>query len=695
MPNRLINEKSPYLQQHAHNPVDWYPWGDEAFEQAKARDCAVFVSIGYSTCHWCHVMERESFEDSDIAALMNRAFVNVKVDREERPDIDGIYMTVCQAITGHGGWPLTVLLTPDQKPFFAATYIPPTSRHGRLGMRELIPRVEQLWSGDRGRMEASASQITEMLNEEAAADLSGDLPEYGLVEDAVRQLEQQFDHVHGGFGSAPKFPMPHYAALLLRHWRRTGDEHALEMVTHTLTAMANGGVYDHLGYGFHRYSTDAHWLVPHFEKMLYDQALLAPIYLDAFLASDNPLFAETARRTLAYIDRVLRAPNGGIYSAEDADSEGEEGRFYVWRLSEIEAALGEDKAKAAAAVWSLVPEGNFRDEVTVTKSGTNILHRGNADADVAAELGISIEELPALIEELRGSLFAVRSKRERPLRDEKILTDWNGLAVAAYARAAAVLGEMDYARRAAETASFLLEMMRTPDGGLLHRFKDDEPSIEGTLDDYAFLVHGLLELYLADQNARWLAEAKSLTDAMLERFSHEKGGLYFTSAHAEKLIARRREIQDGAIPSGNSVALQNLTRLGRLLLAPDYEDRGREIARGLAQSLQRFPSAHVMLLANLGVLLDESIEVVIAGDDTQATQVLLDAVRSSYHPNRVIITKGLSEENDALLSSLIPAIDEYVMVDGKPAAYVCRRMVCESPVTDAAERSIRDFKHET
>ena len=684
MPNRLIHEKSPYLLQHAHNPVDWYPWGEEAFEAARRRGCPVLVSIGYATCHWCHVMERESFEDPEIAILMNRAFVNIKVDREERPDVDGIYMTVCQVITGHGGWPLNVLLTPDQKPFFAATYIPPTSRHGRLGMRELVPRVEQIWTAERKRMESSADELTEMLNQEAAADLSGELPQYGSVSDAVSMLERQFDRTHGGFGTAPKFPMPHNMTLLLRHWHRTREQPALEMVTETLTSMARGGIFDHLGFGFHRYSTDAKWLVPHFEKMLYDQALLIPAYLDAYQITGQESFADIARKSIEYVDRDLGSPEGGFYSAEDADSEGEEGKFYLWRLADFEAVLGEEEAGTAAAIWSLTEDGNYRDEVTASKTGANIPHRTLSDDELATALDVLPDELNDHIDRLRERLFEARSSRERPLRDEKVLTDWNGLAIAAFAQASVVLNVPGYAERAARAASFVLDRMKAPDGGLLHRYKDGEASFEGTLDDYAFFVHGLIELYLAEQDARWLAEAKALTDLMLERFSHERGALYFTSESAEKLITRRREIQDGAVPSGNAMAVINLTRLGRILVEPRYEDAARSIVSGLAQSIRKFPTAHAMLLANLAVLLDESAEVVIAGADSEATRALLQAARRTYHPNRVIVTKGLSKENDTLLAKLIPAINLYEMVDGRPAAYVCRRMVCEAPVTDVA-----------
>jgi hypothetical protein len=478
--------------------------------------------------------------------------------------------------------------------------------------------------------------------------------------------------------------MPHNMTLLLRHWRRTREEKALEMVAKTLRSMADGGLFDHLGYGFHRYSTDAKWLVPHFEKMLYDQALLIPVCLDAYQITGQESFADIARKTLDYVDRDLGSPEGGFYSAEDADSEGEEGKFYLWSLADVEAVLGEEDAGTAAAIWSLTEDGNYRDEVTASKTGANILHRTLSDDELATALDVLPNELNDHIDRLRQRLFEARSRRERPLRDEKILADWNGLAIAAFAQASVVLVEQGYADRAARAASFVLDRMKAPDGGLLHRYKDGEASFEGTLDDYAFFVHGLIELYLADQDARWLAEAKALTDLMLERFSHERGALYFTSASAEKLITRRREIQDGAVPSGNAMAVSNLTRLGRILVEPRYEDAARSIVSGLAQSIRKFPTAHAMLLANLGVLLDESAEVVIAGDDSEATRALLQAARRAYHPNRVIVTKGLSKENDGRLAKLIPAINLYEMVDGRPAAFVCRRMVCEAPVTDVA-----------
>ncbi len=480
-PNRLIHEKSPYLLQHAYNPVDWRPWSAEAFEEARRENKPVFLSIGYSTCHWCHVMEHESFEDEEVARLMNETFVCIKVDREERPDIDNVYMRVCQMLTGSGGWPLTLILAPDQKPFFAATYLPKEDRFGQIGMLALIPRIREVWHSRQADILKSAGEISGALGQIASTSSKAPLDEAAL-QNAFQALSSQFDKRHGGFGDAPKFPTPHTLRFLLRYWNRSRDERALEMAERTLQAMRLGGIYDHIGFGFHRYATDREWLVPHFEKMLYDQALLVMAYAEAFQATGNPEYRSTAEETAAYLARVMTSPEGGFYSAEDADSEGEEGRFYVWEEHEVRAALSPEEAELVIRVFHLSENGNFTEQGSRGPAGKNIFHRTKSWTELAAELGVPQPELEASWETARRKLFAWRERRIHPHKDDKILADWNGLAIAALAQAAQSFGAPQYAEAAQRAADFVLSRMRRG-GGLWHRDREGESSVEGNLDD--------------------------------------------------------------------------------------------------------------------------------------------------------------------------------------------------------------------
>ncbi len=552
--NRLAGEKSPYLLQHADNPVDWYPWGDEAFAAAREQDKPIFLSIGYSSCHWCHVMEHESFEDEAVARLLNEHFISIKVDREERPDIDNIYMKVCQAMTGSGGWPMTVFMTPGGKPFFAGTYFPKQSKYGRPGMLELVPHMASLWKNDRKRLEQIGEHTTDALGSHAFTGDEQKLSEK-LLTTAYSRLEASYDDVHGGFGGAPKFPTPHQLSLLLRYWDRTGDARALEIVGTTLRKMYGGGIYDHLGNGFHRYSTDPMWLVPHFEKMLYDQAMLAIAYLEAHQATGNSFYGEVAEEIFTYVLRDLASPEGAFYSAEDADSEGEEGTFYVWKKDEITEVLGEEDGKIFCERYGVTGSGNFE--------GKNVLHISSETG--ADEVGLDT---------MKEKLLTIRSKRPRPMLDDKILTDWNGLMIAALARGTRVTGDPAYAAAAAKAADFILGGMRTSEGRLLHRYRDGESAIPGYLDDYAFLIWGLIELYEATFDAKWLSEALVLAGGMIELFGDRedgRGGFFFTGRDAEKLIVRTKEVYDGAVPSGNSVAALELLRLGRMTGRTDLE----------------------------------------------------------------------------------------------------------------------------
>lgn len=611
--NRLIHEKSPYLQQHAHNPVDWRPWGEEAFAAARAQDKPLFVSIGYATCHWCHVMERESFEDAATAAAMNEAFINVKVDREERPDIDTVYMTACQLMNGHGGWPLNVLLTPEGQPFFSATYLPPDSGFGRLGLKDLCQRVNELWATSRKDLLDSAASVTHTLRlacredgEDTGAP-AGDITPHAdprIMERGFKELEERFDAVHGGFGNAPKFPTPHVLLFLLSLKDTQHGPKALEMASKTLTAMRLGGIFDHVGWGFHRYATDASWLLPHFEKMLYDQAMLAYTYATAYQATGRDAFATTAREVLTYVMRDLLSPEGAFFSAEDADSEGEEGKFYVFSLEEVQSALGED-AELATEVLNCAPGGNFAEEATGKPTGTNILHLSEPLADVAARLEQDPEKLAQRLEAARKTLFSLRERRVRPLLDDKILTDWNGLMLAALAKGSTLPGGERWLRDSRRTAEWLLLHLRTdpvPETNgvrlLLHRYRDGEAGLPAHVNDYAFLCWGLIELYQAGGGDEWLKEAVALCDAMLALFWDEaRGGLFMTSPIAgEQLICRPKELYDGALPSGNSVAALVLERLGKLASRQDLSERAKALRKDASFSVKNQPAAHAFML---------------------------------------------------------------------------------------------------
>ncbi|NGP77238.1 thioredoxin domain-containing protein [Balneolaceae bacterium YR4-1] len=678
--NRLTKEKSPYLLQHAHNPVDWYPWGEEAFKKAKEEDKPIFLSIGYATCHWCHVMAHESFEDKGIAEMMNRAFVNIKVDREERPDIDNTYMTVCQMLTGSGGWPLTILMTPEKKPFYAATYIPKEGRYGRPGMRELIPRINGLWNNERQKVNNSAEEIIQAFQKSNRQE-RGEALTTEILEEAFQTYSQQYDSKKGGFGSAPKFPSPHNLMYLLRYWRHSGEESALRMVTTTLDAMQKGGLFDQVGFGFHRYSTDADWLVPHFEKMLYDQAMLTLAYTEAWQATGNNRFKETADKTIAYVLRDMQHSEGAFYSAEDADSEGEEGKFYVWSMDEIREALPTPEAELAIEVFNMTEEGNYADEASGRRTGTNILHLTKPLENLAEERNMSAEKLKKKINEIREILYHRREQRQRPLLDDKILTDWNGLMIAALAKAGKVFNDHTSIEAAEKAYSFIKDTLIREDGTLLHRFREGESAIRAHTDDYAFLIWGLLELYEATFNTDYLEDAVELNNIFIDRFwDGKQGGFYFTDEESEELLGRKKEVYDGAIPSGNSVALSNLLRIGRMTADVDLETKADELMRLYSSQVKRAPTGFGQFLQGVYFALTESYEIVIAGErDDKATQDMLNRVQSNFIPNKVIL---LHEPGDSKIRDLAPYVKEQRMVDDKTAAYVCRNYSCEMPTQD-------------
>ncbi|MGQ9722161.1 MAG: thioredoxin domain-containing protein [Candidatus Jordarchaeum sp.] len=681
-PNKLILEKSPYLMQHAYNPVDWYPWGEEAFERAKKKDKPIFLSIGYSTCHWCHVMEKESFEDPEVARLMNENFVSIKVDREERPDIDDVYMTVCQMMTGTGGWPLTIIMTPDKKPFFAGTYIPKESRFGLTGMKSLVPRIKEFWEKRRKEVENSADQIIKSIRD-ASREMPGEELGEEILHRCYENLYDVFDEQNGGFGHGRKFPTPHNLTFLLRYWKRTGDGWALRMVEKTLQAMRLGGIYDHVGFGFHRYSVDNQWLVPHFEKMLYDQAMLVTAYTDAYQATGKEEYAQTVQEILTYVLRDMTAPEGGFYSAEDADSEGEEGKFYLWTEEEIRQILSGEEAETVIKIYNIYKEGNFEDEASRKKTGKNIFHLKKPLPEIISDLQMPLEETSELLEKARQKLFLEREKRVHPQKDDKILTDWNGLMIAALAKAAQVFQNPQYLNAAEKAMDFILQEMRNSEGRLCHRYREGDTAILGFLDDYAFLIYGLIELYETNFEVKYLREAITLTGEMIKHFwDDENGGFYFTADDAENILIRKKEIYDGAYPSGNSIAMLDLLSLGRLTSNPEYEEKSAQIMRTFSRTVSRTPMGYTQLMVGLDFALGPSFEVVIAGNTkTDDTKTMLRALREKFIPNKVVLFVP-SDVKSPEITGIAEFTKNQKSIEGKATAYVCQNYACKSPTTD-------------
>jgi len=680
-PNRLIHEKSPYLLQHAHNPVDWHPWSDAAFARAAADNTPIFLSIGYATCHWCHVMEKESFEDEEVARALNDTFVCIKVDREERPDIDAVYMAACHLLSRSGGWPLTVFMTPDKKPFFAATYIPKRSRFGRAGLIELCGQVKTLWAREPHKISATASGVTDALGKafEFAPD---ETPGLRLLDRAYDDIAFSFDGRYGGFEPAPKFPTPHRLSFLLRCHDRTAEPRALEMVTRTLTAMRLGGIWDHVGFGLHRYSTDGQWLLPHFEKMLYDQALTAMACLEASQAAQMPQLARMAEEIFTYVRRDMRSSEGAFFSAEDADSEGVEGQFYVWTLEEFRQALGPEEAAFWEPVFNLKAEGNFQEEASGHRTGANILHLTRPFERWATDLGLTEERLRGRWEGARDRLFGTRKLRIHPLKDDKILTDWNGLMIAALAQGARVVARKGYADDAAQAARFILETLRGSDGRLFHRYREGERAVPGQAADYAFLIFGLLHLYRSTFDVAWAEEAVGLQQVMIDELWDEAaGGFYSIDARNRELPVRPKEIYDGAIPSANSVALFNLLWLSRLTGDARWAERADRILRAFAGSVGRQPSAFTFFLCGLDFALRPGQDLVIAGESgSPDAQRLLADLNLRFAPNQVAQLK--SGDNASQLARFAGYTDGLQLVQDKTAAHLCVGSACKESVTD-------------
>ena len=668
--NRLADEQSPYLLQHANNPVDWYPWGEEAFKKAKELDRPIFLSIGYSTCHWCHVMEHESFEDDSVAKLLNDGFISIKVDREELPEIDHVYMTVCQAMTGGGGWPLTIVMTPAKEPFFAGTYFPKDKRGGRSGLFQILPMITDAWTSKRQDIMTSVGQVKNYLDQ-LNSKPAGNNFSTELINKTYDQFRNGFDEEYGGFFKAPKFPSPHNLIFLMRYHHSFDNKIALEMATKTLKQMRLGGIYDHIGFGFHRYSTDRHWLVPHFEKMLYDQAMIAMAYTEAYHITGEDIFAQTANEIFTYVLRDMTASEGGFFSAEDADSEGEEGKFYVWNEQEIKEVLGENYGKEFNDIFSITTPGNYKDESSGKQTRLNIPHLNNYNSNGNNDL-----------DSAREKLFNIREKRIHPLKDDKILTDWNGLMIAALAKAAIVLNEPGYLDAAEKAAKFVLHSISKGER-LLKRYRNGVAALDAHLDDYAFMAWGLLELYEATFSTKYLSQALDLMNIMVEDFWDDKnGGFFLGSDQSEKLIVRSKTAYDGAIPSGNSVAVMNMVKLTRITGNTKWAELAEKTMRAFSEDVNRTPTGYTLMLTGFMFDTQNSKEIVIVGDSRNRNTIkFLHTIRTSYAPHKVLLFKDTSVSENRL-EQLANWTSTQNSINGKPTAYVCKNFACNQPTSD-------------
>jgi uncharacterized protein YyaL (SSP411 family) len=682
-PNRLGQETSPYLQQHAHNPVDWYPWGPEALEAARTLDRPIFLSIGYSACHWCHVMEHESFENPSIAAVMNAYYVNIKVDREERPDLDQIYMSAVTALTGRGGWPMSVFLTPTLEPFYGGTYWPPEARMGLPGFRDVLERVQEAWQERRAEVERGAAELTEAVSRISQSYAAPENLDVSLLEVAEETRLRIADRVHGGFGSAPKFPHPMDLRLLLRTWKRFGRSDARDVALLTLHKMAAGGIYDHLGGGFHRYSTDGHWLVPHFEKMLYDNALLGSAYLDAFQATGEPRFATVVRETMDYVLREMTHPDGGFYSTQDADSEGEEGKFFVWTLAEVQSVLSAEEGRRFAYCYDVTAQGNWE--------GHNILNREPSQSTTARVLGLEEHKLEQSLATSRQKLFTRREERVHPGRDEKILAGWTGLMIAAMARAGRVLGEARFIAGAARSADFLLDRLRTQDGRLLHVIKDGNARLAAYLDDYACVIDGLAEVYQATFEPHYVSVAAELAADLIARFTDNAAGGFFYTAHDhEALITRSKDLHDNATPSGNGMAAYSLLRLARLCGRKDFDAAAQGTLEMLSGEMARVTMGTGQALLALDDLLGPAFELVLVnGQSPDESAEVLRAINGRFLPNAVVARRPHEEDDSSIAPILQGTLAGKTSIDARPTLYVCERGTCRPPVVGA--RAIEDL----
>jgi len=666
--NRLINEKSPYLLQHAHNPVDWYPWSDEAFEKAKREDKPIFLSIGYSTCHWCHVMERESFEDSEVAEILNREYVAIKVDREERPDLDHIYMSFCQAMTGHGGWPLSVFLSPDKKPFFAGTYFPKESRAGMPGFITILIGISLAWKTRREELLREGQSVLQHINRSRVVQ-TGNTVTQEDVSRAYRILRRTFDQEYGGFGRAPKFPTPHLLSFLLRYGVLNNEQTAIDMAVKTLDGMYRGGIYDHVGGGFSRYSTDEKWLVPHFEKMLYDNALLLMAYAEAYQLLGREEHRTVVEEVAAYILREMTDPEGGFYSAEDADSEGVEGKYYLWTPAEVLEVLGEKDGREFCELYDITETGNFEGKSIPNLIKTPLEH---------------IKERKHALAVARQKLLQSRDNRIHPHKDDKILTSWNGLMIAALAKSFRIIGDTACLRAAEKAMNFILTRLRRSDGRLMARYRQGEAAYPAYADDYAFVIWALLELYEATFNSDYLRVALELNRDLLRLFWDDReGGLFFYGSDVEEEILRPKESYDGAIPSANSITVMNLMRLSRITESPELEEKASRVLSAFAFTVKQYPPSYTALLRAAMYLLYPSREVIVVGErDSGEVKEMLESINANFLPNTIVMFRPLPDDG---ITELNPRLREYVALDGKATAYVCQNYACQAPVTSASD----------
>ena len=690
-PNRLIHEKSPYLLQHAFNPVDWYPWGDEAFEKARKEQKVIFLSIGYSTCHWCHVMERESFENDSIAAAMNRYFICIKVDREERPDVDKVYMTALQAMGQGGGWPMSMFLTPDLKPFFGGTYFPPNAMHGRPGFPDVLQRIHEIWQNDRQKILESADGLTKFLKELPISPQATGSISAKMLDSCFQQAEAQYDPKYGGFGGGPKFPRPVVFNFLLRYYERTGNKIALAMSENTLRKMSLGGMYDHIGGGFHRYSVDGEWRVPHFEKMLYDQAQLVFSYVDIYKITKDRYFESVVRDVLKYVSKDMTAPTGGFYSAEDADSEdpdqpGEkgEGSFYVWEKKEVLEILGDKRGELFSYYFGIEEKGNALQDPQQEFLRKNILYVAHTAAQTAGKFGKDEGDVAGILNECRETLAAKRADRLRPHLDDKILTSWNGLMISAYARAHQTFGDPEYLRQAERAASFILEKLYDKNSGLLlRRYRDGEAKLEAHLEDYSFFVQGLLDLYETSFDVRWLQEAIRLTKTANDIFwDKEHGGYFDTSGKDPSVLVRMKEQYDGAEPTGNSIAAMNLLRLSEMADNADWRTKAEKTLSLFSTVLEKHSFTVPQMMAAVDFSLGAPLQAIVVGaHDKKETQAILREINGRYIPNKVVL---LVDPAMGDVSAILPFAAKLSMVEGKSTAYLCEDYVCKLPATDVA-----------
>jgi len=669
-PNKLINEKSPYLLQHAYNPVNWNPWGADAFAQAKEEDKPIFLSVGYSCCHWCHVMEKESFENEDVAAILNKYFVSIKVDREERPDVDSIYMTVCQTLTGSGGWPLTIFMTSDKKPFYAGTYFPRDNSRGMPGIKDILDSIAQQWNENKEEIIVSSEKIVDHIKN---IDIKVNRVELGEeigeieIHNAYKSFKSLFDKNYGGFGRAPKFPAPHNLQFLLRYWKNYNEPYALEMVEKTLEVMYEGGIFDHIGFGFSRYSTDIKWHVPHFEKMLYDNALLASVYIEAFEATGKKFYKEVAEKIFTYILRDMTSIEGAFYSAEDADSEGIEGKFYLLTLKEVGLVLGEKDYKTYCEYYDITKEGNFE--------GSNIPNLIGKQSITNLD-----EDLERKLEVMREKLFEYREKRIHPYKDDKILTSWNGLMIAALAYGGRIFDNSNYIKQAEKAMDFILSNMINENGRLMARYRDGDVAHLGYLDDYAFLVNALIELYEATFNVKYLAKAIELNKNMVVLFKdEEQGGLFLYGIDGEKLISRPKDIYDGAMPSGNSVATLNMLRLARLSANSELENEAYGQFKVFASKVKTIESAHAYFMTALLYSKVPGKDIIIAGEEQESdTKVMIKEINTTYLPFATVVLNT----GDERLNSINPELKAHKPLQGKTTVYICENYNCKEPITD-------------